>query len=308
MLRKAIPEDIVKYGDFVYELALDQTRSAYPTYADGIKTKEDFLADAGRAVAEDTSELLLFYREDAPEGWLTFFRIPEERYLQCTGCNIREGTKQALSELLELLRIHFPEYTLYFGFPERNEEAVCFLEKNGFQCIEKAWNNSFFLEEYECPSLGGKAGCENSDDGNLKDGKFKEKNIVRIGRDNYDEFRAVYQPDEEAYWNCDRILECLEEWVIYGCRAEGGLAGAVYFRGSKEYYEIYGMEFAEGKYREEVCRSLLTAALNHCKRAGAKYLTYFCDSCGEALQKAVLEAGFHCVGGYVCYIRKPETV
>lgn len=287
MLRKAVPADIVKYGDFVYELALDQTRSAYPTYADGIKTKEDFLADARRAVEEETSELLLFYREDVPEGWLTFFRIPEDRYLQCTGCNIRQGTKQALSELLTMLKADFPEYTLYFGFPACNEEAVRFLKENGLRCVEEAWNNSCFLDNRS----------ETIDD----------ESIVRIGRDNYDEFRAVYQPDEEAYWNCDRILECLEEWVIYGCRAEGKPAGAVYFRGSKEYYEIYGMEFAEGKYREEVCRSLLTAALNHCKRAGAKYLTYFCDSCGEALQRAVLEAGFHCVGGYVCYLLEPEA-
>lgn len=42
MLKKAEFDDIVKYGDFVYELTLDQTKSAYPTYADGIKTREDF--------------------------------------------------------------------------------------------------------------------------------------------------------------------------------------------------------------------------------------------------------------------------
>lgn len=300
MLRKAVSEDIVKYGDFVYELALDQTRSAYPTYGDGIKTREDFLADARSALEEETSELLLFYRRDALEGWLTFYRIPEEHYLQCTGCNIREGTEQALAELLTLLKADFPEYTLYFGFPACNEEAVCFLKANGFRCIEEAWNNSFFLEEYECPGSG-----ETIGDGNIGDDNIGDGHIVRIGRDNYNEFRAVYQPEAEAYWNCDRILECLEDWIIFGYRQEETPVGAVYFRGSKEYFEIYGMEFAEGKYREEVCRSLLTAALNHCKRTGAKYLTYFCDCCEEALQKAVQETGFHCVGGYVCYILEP---
>lgn len=301
MLRKAVPEDIAKYGDFVYELALDQTKSAYPTYADGIKTREDFLACARKAVAEDTSELLLFFRGNVLEGWIQYFWIQEDHYLQCTACNICRGTAQALGELLELLREDFPGYTLYFGFPACNVEAVCFLRENGFRCIEEAWNNSFFLEKYECPQSGGKIGGDNIDEDNTG-----EDSIVRIVRDNYDEFRAVYQSDEETYWNCDRILECLEEWVIYGYRAEGGLVGAVYFKGNRGYYEIYGMEFAEGKYREEVCRELLASALKHCRKAGAKYLTYFCDSCEEALQKAVQEAGFHCVGGYVCYIREPE--
>ena len=43
MLVKATLEDIETYGDFVYQIALDQTKSAYPTYTDGIKTREDFL-------------------------------------------------------------------------------------------------------------------------------------------------------------------------------------------------------------------------------------------------------------------------
>lgn len=298
MLRKATAEDIVEYGDFVYGLALDQTRSAYPTYADGIKTREDFLACARKAVVEETSELLLFCQGDIPEGWIQYFWIPEDHYLQCTACNIRQGTAQALGELLKLLKADFPGYTFYFGFPSCNEEAVCFLQANGFQCVEKAWNNSFFFEEYQ----------RLQPNENAVDETIVDNHIVRIGRGNFDEFRAVYQPDEEAYWNCDRILECLEDWVIYGYRAEESLAGAVYFRGNQEYYEIYGMEFAGEKYQDQVCRGLLAATLKHCRRAGARYLTYLCDSCEDALQKAVQEAGFHCVGGYVCYILEQEKV
>lgn len=293
MLRKAVAEDIAKYGDFVYELALDQTKSAYPTYADGIKTREDFLAAARKAVAEDTSELLLFFRGDVLEGWIQYFWILEDHYLQCDACNIRRGTAQALGELLKLLRADFPGYTFYFGFPACNVEAVCFLRENGFRCVEEAWNNTYFLESRECSS---------------EDENIGHENIIRIGRNNYDQFRAVYRPDEETYWNCDRILECLEDWAVFVYREEQNPVGTIFFRGNKGYYEIYGMDFAEGKYRREVCLAMLTAALNDCRRAGAKYLTYFCDSCEEALQKAVQEAGFHCVGGYVCYILEPEKV
>ena len=60
MLIKATPEDIKKYGEFAYSLALDPAKSCYPTYADGIKTKTDFFKAAERAIAKETYELLLF--------------------------------------------------------------------------------------------------------------------------------------------------------------------------------------------------------------------------------------------------------
>lgn len=284
MLLKAQAEDVAKYGDFVYELALDQAKSGYPTYADGIKSKEDFLADAEKRVAEDTSELWLFYLEEVFEGWISCFWIPEDRYLQCSACNIRRGAKQALARLMELLKTNFGGYTVYFGFPKDNKEAIRFLRDNKFQCIEEAWNNTFFFESYEY---------------------FPEnENIVRISRDNYDAFRAVYHPDGETYWNCERILECLEEWTVLVYQTEGRPVGTVFFRGNRGHYEIFGMDYTDEKYREEACAPMLRAVLNHCKRAGAEYLTFFCETAEEGVQRTVREMGFRCVGGYVCYCRQ----
>ena len=39
MLMKATAEDIKKYGEWAYSLALNPIKSGYPTYGDGIKTK-----------------------------------------------------------------------------------------------------------------------------------------------------------------------------------------------------------------------------------------------------------------------------
>ena len=52
MLIKATPEDIKKYGEFAYSVALNPKKSCYPTYADGIKTKTDFFKAAERAIAK----------------------------------------------------------------------------------------------------------------------------------------------------------------------------------------------------------------------------------------------------------------
>ena len=71
MLIKATVEDIKKYCEFAYSLALNPAKSCYPTYADGIKTKSDFLDAAERAVANRTSELLLFSIDGNVEGWIS---------------------------------------------------------------------------------------------------------------------------------------------------------------------------------------------------------------------------------------------
>ncbi|MFQ9394043.1 MAG: hypothetical protein ACLR2E_07990 [Lachnospiraceae bacterium] len=52
MLIKATLEDIKKYGEFAYSLALNPAKSCYPTYADGIKTKTDFFKAAEGAIAK----------------------------------------------------------------------------------------------------------------------------------------------------------------------------------------------------------------------------------------------------------------
>ena len=146
MLISAAHEDIEKYGELAYGLALDPARSCYPTYADGIKTKADFLAAAERALASEMAELLLFIQDGAVEGWLSYFWINEDKYLQLDGCNVRHGTTAALTELLDRLEARFAGYTAYFGFPGENREAADFLRARGFDCVERDWNFSFFFD------------------------------------------------------------------------------------------------------------------------------------------------------------------
>ncbi len=43
MLRLCEKDEFDQYIDLAYELALDLTRSGYPTYCDGIKTKKMFV-------------------------------------------------------------------------------------------------------------------------------------------------------------------------------------------------------------------------------------------------------------------------
>ena len=49
MLRKCTEQEFEKYIDFAYTLALESSKSGYPTYNDGIKTKEMFIERAKQA-------------------------------------------------------------------------------------------------------------------------------------------------------------------------------------------------------------------------------------------------------------------
>ncbi|MCI6952089.1 MAG: hypothetical protein MR740_07940 [Clostridium sp.] len=132
MLARATMQDIRDYGDWAYSLALDPTRSGYPTYCDGIKTKAEFLTAAKQALMRETEELLLFRMDGAVEGWISLTWIPEDGYLQVDSFNIRRGTRRALEELLTLLERHYSGYTAHFGFPGKTATRYAIFARRGF--------------------------------------------------------------------------------------------------------------------------------------------------------------------------------
>lgn len=280
MLIKATLDDIEKYGEFVYSIALDQSRSSYPTYADGITEKEEFYEGAKRSVERDNYDLLLYVSEGVMEGWVSYFWIEEDNYLQLFSCNINSGTKQALGELLMLLEERFPGYEINFGFSKKNTEAVEFLQENGYECIEEDHDTNLDFRNYELKEENG--------------------NVVEVTRDNFKDFQSIHALTEaDMYWTSDRIFADLETWKIFIYYEKNQPVGTLFCNwGSDEtYLEIYGVEFMDGVYKKDVFMALMTAILNAGKRKGAKYLTFFCE---EEL-KAVQELGFTYVGPYVCY-------
>ena len=281
MLIKATVEDIKKYGEFAYSLALNPVKSCYPTYADGIKTKDDFFNAAERAIAKETYELLLFSIGENVEGWISYYWIPEDKYLQLYEFNINRGAEQALAELIEIIETKFIGYTAYFGFPGDNLDAINFLAAQGFRCIEKDWNHSFFFDRYTAHEY---SSC-----------------VEKVSRHNFDKFRMVYHADPETYWNADRIFETIDDWTIFIYNHADVPAAAVFLNGDDDYYEIVGLEFTDGVFCEGMFRELLTASLGECKRLDAKYMTYFC---GEDEKPILSELGFKCVGQYVLYIKE----
>lgn len=280
MLRRCTEQECEKYIDFVYDLAADRSRSGYPTYSDGIKTKEMFAKRSKKAFSSDSEEILLFVCEGVTEGWIHYYFLPEDKYLSAESFCISHHTEQALREFLEYARERFRGYDLYLGYPAENRKAVDFLAANGFELLEESFNNTAFLDNYEpTPTDGG---------------------FVRITEENFDLFCTLHSnADPDMYWNSDRLRSDIDKWNIFVMLRGGEASGSVYYTAVGDgWFEIFGIDMKDNVHDGEAFCNLLRGALNTAKEQGGKYVTFFC---GERERDLAESLGFVCVGGYVCY-------
>ena len=147
MLRICTESEYRKYADFVYEIAIDQSKAGYPTYSDGIKTKEMFLERSAKAFTRDTENILLFEHDGIVEGWIHYYYLPEDDYLSTVSFNIDSHTEEALQEFLAFAQEQFKGYDLFLGYSKDNKKAVTYLTTHGFACIEEDYNNTAFLHK-----------------------------------------------------------------------------------------------------------------------------------------------------------------
>ena len=280
MLRLCSKEEFDQYVDFAYDLALDVTKSGYPTYCDGVKTKEMFIERSLKAFDRETEQMLLFELEGEVQGLIHYYWIPDDLYLDTCLFLVNKETEQALSEFLTFARERFPGYDLFLGFPSDNHAAVSFLAGQGFECIEDDYNNTSLLDHLE---------------------RFPEnESIVRIQKDNYKLFEMLHsQTDDDMYWNCKRIYDDLDNWVVFIKEKDGKPQGAIYYvDAANGWFEIFGIDIDQGIYDTEVFKELLQAALSDAKRRKGNVMTFFCD---EEYEKVAKECGLECIGNYLCY-------
>lgn len=280
MLRVCTEQEYKNYVDFVYEIAIDPSKAGYPTYSDGIKTKEMFIERSKKAFSRDNEEILLFEYDGIVEGWIHYYYLSEDNYLSTVSFNINMHTEQALQEFLEFAKIQFKGYELFLGYSKENKKAVDFLSSYGCECIEEDYNNTAFLNKY-------------------KPVKVNDA-LVRIDKENYQYFREIHNMIEgDMYWNSDRIYSDIDNWIIYVMINNDETLGSVYYMVDDDgWFEIFGIDMRDNVFDAEVFSELLKQALNTAKELNGKYMTFFCDEEGEEIAKNL---GFECIGKYVCY-------
>ena len=178
MLRLCSETEFERYADFAYELASDLTKSGYPTYCDGIKTKDMFLERARKAFACEEEQMLLFESEGRIQGFILMYWLPKDRYLSTSLFLTNTETEEALSDFLAYTRDKFRGYDLFLGFPAENQLAIHYLERQGFACIEDDYNNTAYLEQLT-PVV-------------------HNQEVLKIGKENYARFRLLHSQFEET--------------------------------------------------------------------------------------------------------------
>ena len=280
MLLECSKKDFEEYMDFVFELALDLSKSGYPTYRDGIKTKPMFIERLLKAFEREDEQMLLFVHGGTVQGLIHYYWIADDCYLQTNAFCINEATEQALAEFLSFVGERFKGYDVFMGFPAENQRAVNYLSEHGFECIEDDFNNTAFLDK-----------CNNTPE---------SREIIRIDKENYGLFRILHsQIEGDMYWNSDRIYEGLDNWIILVKESGGKPQGAVYYMNADDgWYEIFGIDIDCEKYDPTLFKELLNAAIADIRRRGGRFMTFFCE---KEYEEAAIECGFICIGNYLCY-------
>jgi len=280
MLLPCKKDGFEKHADFAYALAMDLSKSSYPTYCDGIKTREMFVERSLKAFERETEDMLLFVCEGEVQGLIHYYWIPDDLYLATNVFAINRNTEQALSEFLSYIGDRFSGYDVVMGFPAENHSAVKYLSEQGFDCIEDDYNNTALLDSMADIPV--------------------DKGITRIHKENYDKFQSLhFQIEGEMYWDSERIRADLDSWTIFVKQKDGESQGAVYYMNAGDgWFEIFGIDIMHGEHNPELFKELLNAALSDAKHRGGKVMTFFCEKDYEATAQ---ECGFVCVGNYLCF-------
>lgn len=258
MLRIPTANEFEEYSERAYVLALDPSRSSFPSYADGIKTKEDFLAIAKRGFESENEEIYIFEHGGEMRGWIHFYVMKEDKYISLEAFETNGFEKEQFAEFAALLKEKYAGYEVTAGFPSQNERAVSAAIENGFEIIEESAVNILFFSDYEPQSESGR--------------------VEPLTKNNLAVFANLHDK-VEMYWNTKRLTEAYfdgDKWRIY-LTEKNGKSAAIYFVFAGNIAEIFGLDFSDG-FDGTAAEELLTAALNEAKKnVSAKAMYWFTE-------------------------------
>lgn len=278
MLRKLQEHEFDALAEMAYALSQDLSKTSFPLYTDGVKTKADFL-NANRLHRKD-HEILVYERDGEIQGWVHYYTLPEDKCVCLSNMSIREGYAHAFLEALDYWRERFPGYTWGFYFSEDDAEMMALAKKEGYTVCPREYADILLLRDYEIQNISGQ--------------------VEKVTRETFSLFREVHKiRDDEMYWTNDRIEKDLDNWAIYAYIHEGRYVGTVYYDGyGTKDLEIFGMDFLPGYDKPEIARDLLAACLNGAKDAGAGSMYHWPDT--QRDQEIALSLGFHCLTAARC--------
>lgn len=281
MLKEANEKDLDKYMDYIYNLATDITKSGYPTFADSIKTKDDFVRFSKASFKHENEKILLYLINNEVKGWIHYYYIEEDKYLTTFSFEAEEKLSEMLSEFYQFAIDKFKGYTLWIGLSDKCIDGINFFNDNSFSLVEESTNLTFDFSLYE-PLI-------------------ESPNIERLKKSDYNEFKKLHDK-QDMYWDSDHIYDKFDSWNIFIYRENKEIKAQIYYIDEKIMLEIFGVDFKES-FDEEIYKKLITKCLNEGKKQNSLYIDYFAEDYEVSI---LLLLGFRNTGKYQCFNKKIE--
>jgi len=274
MLTPITEAEFDRYAPWAYNLAMTAEHSSYPTYRDGIKTREEFMARSKR----DDEEVLLFRHEGEVRGWIQWYAIAEENYAMTVSFLVENHAEAAAAEFAEHVAALYPGVTLDIGMDAENAQVCLALEKCGFTLLESSVNHTIFFDR-DLP-------------------QHPSANVSLMTAADEADFRRLHN-HTDMYWNADRILADGPHWKVYLYRRDHRPEGALCCRIMDDWPEVFSIDWEGGAFQPEIYRDLMAVCLRDVKDAGCAHMTYFEEE--EQALPILAALGFTRVGHYLGY-------
>ena len=283
MLKKLKEDEFNSLVDRMYILACDYSKSSYPTYNDGIQTKERFIQDAKNSFQRENEETLLFCDEENVLGWIHYYYLKEDDYLATKSMQSSSKFDLMISEFEEYVARRYSNFSLYLSFPCKNTNAIEYVESHGYALLDYAHHMVLRMDDYKF----------------IND----DRNVSRLIVEDYEAFGILHDSvNDGMYWNSKRIKENIDRWDIFVYKLNNEIIAAIY-NFKKETNEIYGVDFNEGIHNDVIYEALLISVANSCKSNGMKHLCYFCSDEELATTKKI---GFRFINECKGYVKRKQ--
>lgn len=275
MLTRLTQAEFDRYASWAYGLAMGEEHCSYPTWKDGIKTREDFMQRARRSFTDE--EVLLFRHEGEVHGWIQWYADPEESYAMTVSFLVESHAEEAAREFVAHVAQASPGITLDIGLDGANTQAAAALESCGFTLLEKSVNHTIFFDRYAPVAAA--------------------QGVSLLTAADENDFRRLHNwPD--MYWNAERILADLPNWKVYLHRENGAAVAALVCRAG-DWPEVFSVDFGGGEFLPESYRCLMATCLNDLHAAGCTHMSCFEED--ECALPILASLGFERVGWYLGY-------
>ena len=262
-------------------LAQSPVTSLYPSFADGIKMREEFFraADPGK---DAPGETLVQLSDGEFCGLIRYEALPEDRGINFSAFVSRQP-ERATEEFLAWAGRRYPGWQVDFGLHEENAAACAVLEKAGWVRTEECRVCALALKEG--------AGLELAAEG-----------VEPVTARTFPEFTALHDQTEGMYWNSARLQTAYFQenspWRLTLYRRRGKAVAGLCWRTFGDLAEIFSLD-PQGGSDGEAMAALLAQGLAEARRRGARGMYFFCDTDSQA--RAAQQAGMGLLGRYWLY-------